>query len=229
MFATAADALRAALDVQQALGAEVWAETGPLLVRMGLHIGEAQQRDGDYFGPTVNRAARVMAVAHGGQILCSRATVDVVGEAFEVRSLGQHRLRDLGAAQELFQVGDGVFPPLRSVDVVPTNLPTVLTDLIGRSDDVERIAGLVETERLVTLTGVGGVGKTRLALAVAAASTASFPDGVWFVELAPMSSPDEVVRATGSRSAPPRRIEPAWPATSRTAGCWSCSTTASTC
>ncbi len=193
-FRTAQDALGAALDAQQALANEAWQETGPLLVRMGVHTGETQERDGDYFGSAVNRAARVMAVAHGGQILCSRATVEVAGEGFPARSLGEHRLRDLGAPQELFQVGDGVFPPLRSVDVVPTNLPTVLTDLIGRAEDVERIAGLVETERLVTLTGVGGVGKTRLALAAAAASTTSFPDGVWFVELAPANSPDEVVR-----------------------------------
>ena len=102
-----------------------------------------QERDGDYFGPAVNRAARVMAVAHGGQIVCSRATVEVAGESFPVRSLGEHRLRDLGAPLELFQVGEGVFPPLRSVDVVPTNLPTVRTELIGRSDDVRTLAELV--------------------------------------------------------------------------------------
>ena len=138
-FATGADALAAALDAQQALAAERWGETGRLPVRMGLHTGEAQQRDGDYFGSSVNRAARVMAVAHGGQILCSRATVEVAGDRFPVRSLGAHRLRDLAAPQELFQVGDGVFPPLRSVDVVPTNLPTVRTELIGRSEDVAYI------------------------------------------------------------------------------------------
>ena len=106
-----------------------WGETGALVVRMGLHTGETQERDGDYYGTAVNRAARLMAVAHGGQVVCSRATVEVAGPAFTTRSLGEHRLRDLAGADEIFQVGDGVFPPLRSVDVVPTNLPTVRTEL----------------------------------------------------------------------------------------------------
>ncbi len=194
-FPTAHDAIDAAVDAQRLLADERWAETGPLAVRMGIHTGETQERDGDYYGTAVNRAARLMAVAHGGQILCSRATVEVTGAEYPVRSLGEHRLRDLGAPQEIFQVGEGSFPPLRSVDVVPTNLPTLLTELIGRSEDVERIVGLLEKERLVTLTGVGGVGKTRLALAAAAASASSFPDGVWFVELAPATTGDEVVRA----------------------------------
>ena len=127
VFHTAHDAIDAALIAQAALSAQVWPETGPLRVRMGIHTGETQERDGDYFGPAVNRAARVMAVAHGGQIVCSRTTIEVAGESFPVRSLGEHRLRDLGTPLELFQVGEGVFPPLQSVDVVPTNLPTVRT------------------------------------------------------------------------------------------------------
>ena len=192
-FRTAHEALGAALDAQRALAAEPWAATGPLLVRMGLHTGETQERDGDYYGTAVNRAARLMAVAHGGQVVCSRATVEVAGEAFPVRSLGEHRLRDLGTAQEIFQVGDGAFPPLRSVDAVPTNLPTVRTELIGRGNEVRGIAELVVRERLVTLTGVGGVGKTRLALGVAAGVAAEFADGCWFVELAPVADGDEVV------------------------------------
>jgi predicted ATPase/class 3 adenylate cyclase/DNA-binding CsgD family transcriptional regulator len=203
VFANPADALGAALDAQPALAAEKWGETGPLLMRIGVHTGDGEHRGGDYFGPTVNRAARVMAVAHGGQIVCTRTTADHAGPGFATKSLGQHRLRDLGAAQELFQVGEGTFPALGSVDAVPTNLPTVLTELIGRADDVERIAGLFGSERLVTLTGVGGVGKTRLALAAAAAVTASFPDGVWFVELAPTSSTDEVVRAAATAMGAP--------------------------
>jgi Adenylate and Guanylate cyclase catalytic domain len=124
-------------------------------VRTGLHTGEAEQRDGDYFGTAVNHAARVMTVAHGGQILCSRVTAELAGEAFPVRSLGEPRLRDLGAAEELFQVGGGVFPPLRSLDTVPTNLPVARTDLIGRSDEVAALSALVRGEELVTLTGVG--------------------------------------------------------------------------
>src|SRR5262249_19896406 len=120
------------------------------------------------------------------------------GGRFGGRSLGEHRRRDLGAPQELSQVGEGGFPPLQSLDVVPTNLPMVLTELIGRAEDIDRLAQLLTHERLVTLTGVGGVGKTRLALAVAGASVDKFPDGVWFVELAPVSSADEIVRATAS-------------------------------
>jgi predicted ATPase/class 3 adenylate cyclase len=203
VFHTAHDAIDAALVAQAALSAEAWPETGPLRVRMGIHTGETQERDGDYFGSAVNRAARVMAVGHGGQIVCSRAAIEVAGESFPVRSLGEHRLRDLGAPLELFQVGEGVFPPLRSVDVVPTNLPRVRTELIGRNDDVRALAALVARERLVTLTGVGGVGKTRLALAVAAAVAADFADGCWLVELAPVASGDEVVTVVaGAMRAP---------------------------
>jgi predicted ATPase/class 3 adenylate cyclase len=203
VFATAHDALAAALGAQVALADASWGATGPLVVRMGLHTGETQERDGDYFGSAVNRAARVMAVAHGGQILATRATVEVAGPAFTTRSLGEHRLRDLGAAQELFQVGDGTFPPLQSVDAVPTNLPTVRTELIGRHDDIDTLAALVHRERLVTLTGVGGVGKTRLALGVAAAVAADFADGCWMVELAPVADGDEVITiVAGTLQAP---------------------------
>ena len=193
VFATAHDALAAALDAQTALTNAAWGLTGPLVVRMGLHTGETQERGGDYYGSAVNRAARVMAVAHGGQVVATRATVEVAGAAFTTRSLGDHRLRDLAAAQELFQVGDGTFPPLKSVDVVPTNLPTVRTELIGRTDDIEALAALLARERLVTLTGVGGVGKTRLALGVAAAVAADFADGCWMVELSPVADGDEVI------------------------------------
>jgi class 3 adenylate cyclase len=166
VFVTADAAVGAATDAQSALGAQEWPVSEALRVRIGIHTGVAELREGDYFGSAVNRAARVMAVAHGGQILCSRATVEVAGEAFPVRNLGAHRLRDLAAPQELFQVGDGVFPPLRSVDVVPTNLPTTRTELIGRSEDVVALSELVSREQLVTLTGVGGVGKTCFAFAV---------------------------------------------------------------
>jgi class 3 adenylate cyclase len=138
-FGAARDAVCAALDAQAALSAQEWGVTGALRVRLGLHAGESQLRGGDYYGSVVNRAARIMAVAHGGQIVCSRAVVEVAGSGFPVRSLGEHRLRDLGAAQELFQVGDGSYPPLASLDVVATNLPTVVTELIGRSEDVERV------------------------------------------------------------------------------------------
>src|SRR5262249_41454228 len=115
-----------------------------------------------------------------------------------LRSLGQHRLRDLGTAEELFQVGDGMFPPLRSLDTVPTNLPVARTDLIGRRDEMAALSELVRAEQLVTLTGVGGVGKTRLAVGVAASLATEFPDGCWLVELAPVSDDDEVVNAVAA-------------------------------
>ena len=165
---------------------------------MGLHTGETVERDGDYFGPVVNRAARLMAVAHGGQVVCSQATAALADSGVGLRSLGEHRLRDLGVAEHVFQVGVGVFPPLRSVDAMPTNLPTVRTELIGRADDMAALARLVELEQLVTLTGVGGVGKTRLALAVAAAMAPAYPDGCWLVELAPVAEGAEVLKTVAA-------------------------------
>ena len=197
-FPRAGDALAAAQAAQAALAGEPWPDDTPIRVRIGVHTGEASERGGDFFGPTVNRAARLMAVAHGGQVVCSPATAALAEVGVGLRSLGEHRLRDLAAAVEVFQVGDGSFPPLRSVDAVPTNLPIVRTELIGRSHEVEGLRALVERERLVTLTGVGGVGKTRLALGAAGAAAAEFADGCWLVELAPLVDGDEVVRAVSA-------------------------------
>jgi len=196
-FARADEALGAAGDAQAALGAEVWPEGAPILVRMGVHTGAVEERDGDYFGTPVNQAARLMAIGHGGQVLCSAVTAGLAGAAVTLVDLGEHRLRDLSAAQRVFQVGDGRFPALRSLDAVPGNLPIVLTELVGRTDDIARLVSLVERERLVTLTGVGGIGKTRLALAVAAAVAPSFADGCWFAELAPATTGGEVLGAVG--------------------------------
>ena len=198
-FATAHDAVDAAVAAQVALGGEQWEETGPLAVRIGVHTCEAEARDGDYYGSGVNRAARLMGVAHGGQVLVSAATSELVrGQSVELADLGEHRLRDLGHAERIFQLVhpalERAFPPLLSVDAVPTNLPTMRTELIGRTDDVDALSELVARERLVTLTGVGGVGKTRLALGVAAAVAAEFADGCWLVELAPVSGGDEVAK-----------------------------------
>jgi len=172
-FATAHDAADAAIAAQLVLAGEPWAYTGPLTVRMGVHTCEAEARDGDYYGSGVNRAARLMGVAHGGQVLVSAATSELVRDrSVELMDLGEHRRRDLGHPERIFQIVHPAlmreFPPLLSVDAVPTNLPTVRTELIGRSDDIETLSELVARERLVTLTGVGGVGKTRLALGVAA-------------------------------------------------------------
>ncbi len=181
-FPTAADALRAAGDAQQRLQD---AELPP--VRMGTHTGEAVERDGDYFGPTVNRTARLMAIAHGGQVLVSQAT-ERVASGIELRDLGEHRLRDLLQPERVFQLCvDGIpndFPPLKSVDALPTNLPIQLTTFVGRDDESKQIINLIRDHRLVTITGVGGVGKTRLALQCAADVLAEFRDGVWLAELA---------------------------------------------
>jgi predicted ATPase/class 3 adenylate cyclase len=197
-FARAGDGLAAALGAQERLEAETWPEGASIKVRMALHTGEVTERGGDYFGTPVNQAARLMALGHGGQILCSATTAGLVAGQVPMVELGEHRLRDLLAAQWVFQVGDRRFPALRSVDAVPGNLPTMLTELIGRREDIAGLVQLLEGNRLVTLTGVGGVGKTRLALAVAAATAAGFPDGCWLAELAPAGSADEVTQAVSS-------------------------------
>jgi predicted ATPase/class 3 adenylate cyclase len=197
-FARSGDAVRAAVDMQDAFRVEVWPAATPIRVRIAIHTGEAVERDGDFYGTAVNQTARLMAVGHGGQTLVSAVTAALVGPDVRLVDLGTHRLRDLSAPQRVFQVGEGRFPPLRSVDAVPTNLPVTVTELIGRSDERDRLMVLLETQRLVTLTGVGGIGKTRLALAVAAASSSSFPDGCWFAELAPAGTEDEVVRAVAA-------------------------------
>ena len=193
-FATAHDAVDAAIDAQRALTAESWDETGALRVRMGIHTGEAQHRDGDYYGTALNRAARVMSIANGGQLLVSDATERLLSDAsaaFDVVDLGEHRLRDLAEASRIFQISapglEADFPPLRSLDAFPGNLPLQLTTFVGRDDELNAIVKMMDTSRLVTLTGVGGVGKTRLALQVAAEVLPAFPDGAWVCELAAAS------------------------------------------
>lgn len=202
-FERVRNALAAAVRTQDLLAAEPWSESANLRVRMGLHTGEASERDGDYFGTAVNRAARLMATAHGGQIVCSLATATLADGGVVLRSLGEHRLRDLTVPEQIFQVGGGAFPPLRTVDAVPTNLPTMRTELLGRGDDVTTLAELIDRERLVTFTGVGGVGKTRLALGVAAAVAPSYDDGCWLVDLAPLAEGAHVARAVAAAMGAP--------------------------
>jgi predicted ATPase len=197
-FARAGDACAAAMGAQADLASAPWPAEAVVRVRMGLHTGEVTERDGDYFGTPVNQAARLMALGYGGQVLCSAVTAALVGDNAPLVDLGEHRLRDLSAAQRVFQIGGGRFPPLRSVDAVPTNLPTVRNELIGRADDVAALAALAERDRLVTLTGAGGVGKTRLAVAVAAAVAPGFPDGCWLAELAAVGDGGEVASAVAS-------------------------------
>ena len=184
-FGSARAAIDAAVKAQQILG---------LPVRMGIATGEAERRGEDYFGPVLNRTARVMTAGHGGQILVAASTAAVVS-GVELADRGEHRLRDLSGVEHLFQVrADGLrveFAPLRTLDAVPGNLPVQSTSFVGREIAVE--AGREGcAHRLVTLTGVGGVGKTRLALQVAAELTGEFSDGVWLVELAPVGDPAAV-------------------------------------
>ena len=193
VFATARDALDAAVAIQLALSEEHFGGIGPLRVRMGAHTCEAEYRDGDYYGSEVNRAARLMGVAHGGQIVVSSVTSGLVRDGtVELIDLGEHRLRDLASAERVFQLTHpGLlvgFPPLRSLEAFAGNLPLQLTSFVGREVDVKTIEGILAEHRLVTLTGVGGVGKTRLATQVAAELLDQYRDGAWLVELASVDS-----------------------------------------
>ena len=199
-FATADGGVVAAVAAQTALDREAWGVTGPLRVRMGLHTGAASYRDGDYFGAALNRAARLMSVAHGGQIVCSQATVDLARDALpggvELVDLGEHRLRDLSRPERVFQVSaptlQGEFPLLVSLDAFPGNLPLQVSSFMGRARELARGRDAVREARLVTLTGVGGVGKTRLALQLAAEVLPEFREGAWLVELAAIRDPEGV-------------------------------------
>jgi predicted ATPase/class 3 adenylate cyclase len=202
-FATAHDAVDAALEAQRALNEEQWS-AADLRVRMGVHTGEAEIRAGDYFGGTLNRAARLMRVAHGGQTLLSQVTAELIEESLPagvgVRDLGEHRLRDLSRPERVFQLFGpgcvGEFPPLRTLDAFPGNLPVQVTSFVGRVEERARVATELAGAPLVTLTGVGGVGKTRLALEVAAESVAEYHDGAWLVELAGVRDAGAVPDAT---------------------------------
>ena len=233
-FGSASAAVRAALAAQRLLAAEPWPTATPLRVRMGVHTGEAEWRDGDYFGTAVNRAARLMAIGHGGQVLCSSATAELVGDAgMGLTDLGEHRLRDLDRPMHVFQVGGGGFPALRSLDGLPGNLPEQVTSFVGRQDEVAELVAVVGEHRLVTLTGAGGVGKTRLAVQVAAELAGEFADGVWLVELAPVGDPaaaaDVVANALGVTSRAGWTVADSVAWRCRDGTCWWWWTTASTC
>ncbi|HRJ72283.1 MAG TPA: adenylate/guanylate cyclase domain-containing protein [Terrimicrobiaceae bacterium] len=200
-FPTPLDALWAAMDSQRALAAETWGEVGTLSVRMGIHTGAAEMRGGDYFGGTLNRSARIEAAAHGGQILISQITAELLeddrpaGVGFQ--SLGSHRLRNLERPEHLYQVtAPGLptgFPPPKSMEILPNNLPVQSTSFIGRDREMADLRRVLEKSRLITLIGTGGTGKTRLALETGAQVINEFPDGVWLAELAPISDPSRIV------------------------------------
>ena len=204
-FPKAPDALEAALEVQRTLLAQEWGETGPLRVRTALHTGAAEERDGDYFGPPVNRVARLLSAGHGGQVLLSLSAQELVRDDLpggaELRDLGERRLKDLFRPERVFQLLSpelpAGFPPLKTLDARANNLPLQPTPLVGREKELEEISGQLRRggTRLLTLTGPGGTGKTRLALQAAADLLDEFEDGAYFVALAPISDPELVTSA----------------------------------
>ncbi|MET0985831.1 MAG: adenylate/guanylate cyclase domain-containing protein [Steroidobacteraceae bacterium] len=202
VFDDSLDALAATVDLQLALADPIRTSGVALRVRCGLHAGMVERRDNDYFGSSVNRAARIMSAAHGGQVLISQAMVDSVREglpaAFSLRDLGRVRLKDLSTPEHVYQVVHvdlrTEFPALRSLEATPNNLPQQATSFIGREKELAELKRLLPKTRLLTLTGSGGCGKTRLSLQVAADSLERFPDGVWLVELAPLADPTLVAQ-----------------------------------
>ena len=208
-FSRPEDAVTAAVELQRALAAEDFSTVGDLRVRAAIHTGASDERDGDYFGPTLNRTARLLATAHGGQIVVSGVTQDLalgaVSAQIAFKDLGTHRLKDLLRAEQVYQVvASGIetaFPSLRSLSALPHNLPMELTSFVGREREVGEIATLLGEHRLVTLVGSGGIGKTRTSLQVAANLLDGAGNGVWFVELAPLTDgtliPSTIASALG--------------------------------
>lgn len=218
-FETAPDALTTALHGQRLLQSEPWGEA-QIRVRMALHSGVTEERTTDYVGPVLNRLARIMASGHGGQVLLSQTVYELVRDNLSLDTnlldLGEHRLKDLVRPEHIYQLtAPGLineFPPLKTLDVLPNNLPVQLTSFIGREKEIEEIVHFFSTHpssnaetssthhgtRLVTLTGAGGTGKTRLALQVAADLLEEFPDGAWLVELDSQTDPALVAHTTAA-------------------------------
>lgn len=205
-FPTAPQAIRAAIDAQIALTREDFPAVDGLRVRMGVHTGHAEERNADYFGPAVSRVARLMSIGHGGQVLLSDATQGLThGEmpgGASLSDLGSHRLKDLAEPEHVWQLNIGelpsTFPPLQSLDELPNNLPIQPTSFEGRERDLEEVKKLLIERRVLTLTGSGGIGKTRLALQVGAEMLDHSPDGVWFADIAPITDPELVPSVVAS-------------------------------
>ncbi|HWE61630.1 MAG TPA: adenylate/guanylate cyclase domain-containing protein, partial [Chloroflexota bacterium] len=222
VFRQASSAVAAACAIQQALQAEPWPTGAPLRVRIGLHTGEAELRDIGYYGPVVNCTARLRSLGHGGQILLSQVTAQLVSAALPdgitLRPMGHHTLKGLRQPVDVFQVLHPAlpaeFPPLASPQAPRHNLPETLSSFIGRELEQQEVSALLSRpparHRLVTLTGTGGTGKTRLALAVASTVVDTFEDGVWLVELATLTDPalvpQAVANALGQREEPGRSV-----------------------
>lgn len=200
VFSRAHNALHAAVAMQRAFENEAWPGGIKIRVRMSLHSGVADLRDGDYYGPVVNRCARLRGIGHGGQTLLSQAAAQLVREdlpdGVTLQDLGEHRLKNLVHAERVFQAHHpdlpSVFPPLRSINSPDNNLPTQLTHFIGRAQEQTDVMDLLSSSRLLTFVGVGGIGKTRLAIEVGSRAREGFGDGAWFVDLARISDPSLV-------------------------------------
>ena len=218
VFGNVLDALVATLTLQEALADPAATHGVPLRVRCGMHVGEVEYRNNDYFGSPVNRAARIMSAAHGGQVLLSQAAVDdlssILPPEVSLRDLGRVRLKDLSTPEQVYQVVcptlRQAFPALRSLEATPNNLPQQSTRFIGREQALADVQRLLSNTRLLTLTGSGGCGKTRLGLQVAADSLDRLPDGAWLVELAPIADPGLVAQTVatvlGLKEAPGKSV-----------------------
>ncbi len=223
VFARVSDAIAACVDAQRALNADDFSPVEGLRIRCALHTGEAIERNGDYFGPAVNRVARLLSIGHGGQTLVSGVTRDLAHSDLRAGSalvdLGFRRLKDLAEPEHVWQLNvtglPAEFPPLRSLDTLPNNLPIQRTSFVGRQHDVGEVKELLGRHHLLTLLGSGGVGKTRLALQVGAELLDRYPDGVWFVDFAPITDPELVssviAQTLGMSQHEGRRIDEAIP------------------
>jgi predicted ATPase/class 3 adenylate cyclase len=215
-FQDAAQAVTAAAVAQERLGSEDWSAIDGLRVRMAVHSGVTDERDGDYYGPAVNRVARLMAISHGGQVLVSRVTAELLNGSLSpeltLKDLGEHRLRDLAQPEHVFQLQAphlvAEFPPLSSLTSFKTNLPHQLASFIGREEHIDKVLGLLREARIVTLVGAAGIGKSRLALAVAGDLLPSMQDGVWYLDFANVVdakfAPEAVADALGIALLPQR-------------------------
>jgi predicted ATPase/class 3 adenylate cyclase len=212
-FPTAPGGVAAAVEAQRGLAAERWPEGAEIRVRIGLHTGEASLSAKTYVGLHVHRASRIAGVAHGGQVLLSDVTRALAGQQLpdgvELRDLGEHRLKDIEHPEHLWQLVisglENDFAPISSTDTTPNNLPVRLTTFLGREREIGEVRELLGRHRLLTLTGPGGTGKTRLSLEVASRSLPDFPDGVHFVELSPVTDPDLVMATVAQTLSLPDR------------------------
>ena len=209
------EAIAAALQAQRDLMVEDFKSVGGLSVRIAIHTGSAQERDADYFGPAVNRVARLLAIGHGGQILVSGTTTDLVQGCLpsqtSLRDLGEHQLRDLVMPEQVYQlIAPGLreaFPPLKSLAALPNNLPRQATPFVGREQELAEIKALIGKWQVVTLVGTGGVGKTRIALQVGADLLDGSNDGVWFIDLAQVPGGDYLAPAIAQALGLPPRAD----------------------